>query len=135
MVNDKNMKISIDFFKDTLIEAIDAGIYEISICKEKQYKTLYIGESVFVLVRCATHLYKLKKCPEYFGFTEDTISDSNITLKFNLIEKINNKSLRKKREKELIKEKKPLSQSEVSDFQKNVEEKISSLKEFLDNIK
>ena len=135
MVNDKNMKISIDFFKDTLIEAIDAGIYEISICKEKQSKTLYIGESVFVLVRCATHLYKLKKYPEYFGFTEDTISDSNITLKFNLIEKINNNSLRKKREKELIKEKKPLSQSEVSDFQKNVEEKISSLKEFLDNIK
>jgi hypothetical protein len=127
------MNISVDFFRNDLIQAIGAGIYEISIYKNNKSTVLYIGESVFVLVRCASHLYDLKKSPEYFGFTEDTIGDSSITLKFRLIENQGNSALRKKREKELIKENKPLSQSGISDHQKSVEEKILALTYFLDS--
>ena len=83
-----NINIKVEFFQDDLIQAIGAGIYEISIDHNKKSGVLYIGESVFVLVRCATHLYELKKKPEYFGFTDKTIDDSGITLKFKLIEKI-----------------------------------------------
>lgn len=48
------------FFQDDLIKSIGAGIYEISVDKKGKSKVLYIGESVFVIVRCASHLYK--KC-------------------------------------------------------------------------
>lgn len=56
-----------------------------------------------------------------------------MTLKFRLLEKIDNKVLRKKREKELIKENQPLSQSGISDYQKSIEDKISSLTSFLND--
>lgn len=127
------MNIKIEFFQEDLIKAIGAGVYEISVHKNDKSKILYIGESVFVLVRCASHLYQLSKKPEYFGFTEETISDSSVTLKFRLLEKIDNKGLRKKREKELIKDNKPLSQSGISDYQKSIEDKISSLTSFLND--
>lgn len=85
------------------------------------------------LVRCASHLYELNKNPAYFGFTPNTITDSNVKLKFRLIEKINKKDLRKKKEIELIKEKGPLTQSGINDYQKNVEDKISALTSFLNS--
>lgn len=130
-MKETNMNIKIEFFQSDLIQAIGSGVYEVSVYKNNQSKVLYIGESVFVLVRCASHLYELNKNPEYFGFTEETIKDSSITLKFRLLEKIDNKILRKKREIELIKEKKPLSQSGISDYQKSIEDKISVLTSFL----
>ncbi|WML35657.1 hypothetical protein [Clostridium sp. OS1-26] len=130
------MNIKVEFFQDDLIQAIGSGIYEISIDQNKKSEVLYIGESVFVLVRCASHLYELKKKPEYFGFTDKTIDDPGITLKFKLIEKNSNNGSRKKREMELIKERKPLSQSGIRDRQKNVEDKIEALTQFLnDNYK
>lgn len=132
-MKEKNMNITIEFFQDDLIEAIGAGVYEISVHKNDKPKTLYIGESVFVLVRCASHLYELDKNPEYFGFTEEIIKDSSITLKFKLLEKIDKKDLRKRREIELIKEKEPLSQSGIKDYQKSIEDKISSLTSFLNS--
>lgn len=129
------MKTKIDFFSNDIIEAIGACIYEISVEKNGQTKELYIGESVFGLVRCATHLYALKKNPEYLGFTQDTIEDSSITLRFRVIESIEDNVQRKAREKEIIKERNPLSQSQISDRQKNVEEKVAALTEFLDYTK
>lgn len=131
-----NMNIKVEFFQDDLIQAIGAGIYEISIDQNNKSEVLYIGESVFVLVRCASHLYELKKKPEYFGFTDKTIDNSGITLKFRLIEKNSDNASRKKRESEFIKERKPLSQSGIKDRQKNVEDKIEALAQFLnDNYK
>lgn len=127
------MKVKVVFFQDNLIEAIGAGIYEISIDKGGKSEVLYIGESVFVLVRCASHLYELKKNPNYFGFTKETINDSSITLKFRLIEENSDKISRKEKEKKLINERKPLSQSGISDRQKNVEGKIEALMQFLIN--
>ena len=126
------MNIKIELFKENLIDAIGSGIYEISIVKENGDRgTLYIGESVFVLVRCATHLYELKRKPEYFGFTPHTIENNNISLEFNFYKKENDREKRKKIEKKLIQQKNPLSQSGISDRQKKVEEKIIALEEFL----
>lgn len=128
-----DMKIQIQFFKDDLLEAIGAGIYEISINHNNKSKVIYIGESVFVLVRCASHLYELKKKPSYLGFTDDILNDSSVTLQFKLIESNSNNVLRKKREKELVRERVPLSQSGISDRQKNVEDKVAAIKQFLDD--
>lgn len=127
------MKVKVVFFRENLTDAIGAGIYEISVDKSGKSKVLYIGESVFVLVRCAAHLYELKKNPNYFGFTKETINDSSITLKFRLIEENSDKTSRKENEKSLINERKPLSQSGISDRQKNVESKIEALTQFLIN--
>lgn len=127
------MKIQIEFFKQDLVESIGAGIYEIDVCKNGKTEVLYIGESVFVLVRCASHLYNLKKNPHYFGFTKETIENSGITLIFHLLKQVNDTQKRKKQEKEIINSKKPLSQSGVSDRQKNVEEKILALTDFLED--
>lgn len=126
-----NMKINIEFFQTDFIKAIGAGVYEISVVKNAKSDVLYIGESVFVLIRCATHLYELKKNPNYFGFTKNTIDDSSITLRFTFVAQDSNKITRKQLEKILIAEKKPLSQSGISDYQKNIEGKIEALTQFL----
>jgi len=126
------MNIQIEFFKQDLVESIGAGIYEIDVCKNGKTEVLYIGESVFVLVRCASHLYNLKKNPHYLGFTEKTIENCGITLIFHLLENVNDTQKRKKLEKEIINIKKPLSQSGIGDRQKNVEEKILALTNFLE---
>ena len=55
-----SLKIRIDFFRVHLTDAVGPGVYEISITKNKNSKTLYIGESFVVLVRCATHLYLIE---------------------------------------------------------------------------
>lgn len=85
------------------------------------------------MVRCATHLYRLKNKPEYFGFTKDSIERTDITVTFKLIEEIENTMLRKSTEKELITQKEPLSQSGISDRQKNIEDKIYALNQFLNS--
>ncbi|MCX0379532.1 GIY-YIG nuclease family protein [Clostridium perfringens] len=133
-MKEPSMNIKIDFFQKDLINSIDAGIYEISIIKNGKSKSIYIGESVYVIVRCAEHLYELNKNPKYFGFTEDTIKDQSITLKFSIIEKEDEKSLRKKRETQLIKEKKPLSQSGINDYQKSEQNRILALTNFLKSV-
>ena len=50
------MKININFFHDDFINAIGAGIYEIIVSVGEKSKSLYIGESVYVMVRCSEHL-------------------------------------------------------------------------------
>lgn len=125
------MNINIEFFKDQINEAIGAGIYQIDICRGDNIEPLYIGESKTVLMRCSAHLYELKKEPCYLGFSEETISDSSITLRFTLLECVENSAERKKREKEYVAERKPISQSGISDRQKSVEDKINSIIDFI----
>lgn len=129
------MKINIKFFNDDFIEAIGAGIYEIGIEYNNIYKTLYIGESVFVIVRCASHLYEFKKKPDYLGFETDVINNTNIKLQFKLLKSEADMLLRKQEEKKLIKEKTPVLQSGISDRMKSIEEKVSALKAILDEMK
>lgn len=127
------MKINIKFFNNDFINAIGAGIYEIIVSIRGKSKSLYIGESVHVIVRCSEHLYQLKSEPKYFGFTRETIDRSDITLTFKLIESIDDKKERKLKEKKLITANKPLSQSGVSDRQKEIGEKIQALDSFLNS--
>ena len=125
------MKIQIEFFKDDLIAAIGAGIYEVSVSKNGRTRPLYIGESVYTIVRCASHLYRLKNKPEYFGFTKETIDDSEIILSFKFVVSIHDMQNRRAQEKELIKQCKPINQSGISDRQKGLEERIAALDDFL----
>lgn len=127
----KKIDINIEFFKEDLNQAIGSGIYQISIYKDNKSKILYIGESKTVLKRCGEHLYTLNENPVYFGFTEDILKDSNITLKFELLEKIDDTIFRRKREVELIKNKSPLSQSGIKDRLKDSEDRILAIREFL----
>ena len=94
------MKLNIEFFINNFIDAIGAGIYKITVKHHNKEEHLYIGESVFVLVRCATHLFKFKKDPNYLGFTHESVQDEDITLKLELIETCSNTEIRKKKEKE-----------------------------------
>ncbi|MFA8438215.1 hypothetical protein [Pueribacillus sp. YX66] len=127
------IKIKINFFNNDLIKAIGSGVYEIVISKDGDSKVLYVGESVFVLVRCASHLYELKKSPEYFGFTNKTICDESITLEFRLIGNEKSKKDRKIKELDYIKKNSPLIQSGISDRMKKIEDKIESLTDFLND--
>ena len=133
-----NIGIKIDFFSNNLVEAIGAGIYKISIINSNgDIAPLYIGESVFVLVRCATHLFELKRNPKYFGFTEKTISNSEITLKFELLQQIEDSKKRKRYEKEVINQtlqtQKLICQCGISDRMKDIDAKIESLTSFLNS--
>lgn len=125
------MKLKIEFFKEDLVDAIGAGIYEIDVYHNGKIETLYIGESIFVLVRCASHLFNMVKNPSYFGFTDNTIENSDITLNFHLLEQENDMKIRKQKEKQYIANKSPISQSGISDRQKNREQKIEALTNFL----
>ncbi len=127
------MKIKIELFKDELIDSIDAGIYEISILKDKKEQSLYIGESVYMLVRCARHLYKFKNRPEYLGFLSNQLDELDITLRFKILEKEKEILKRKRKEKEYIKKRNPLCQSGVSDRMKTIKNKIKSVSLFINN--
>lgn len=97
------MNIKVKFFEDKFVEAIGAGIYEIYVQINSKEELLYVGESVFVLVRCATHLYEI----------------------------ISDKKMRKAKEKEVIKDKHPRMQSGISDRVKSIENMISEMTDFL----
>lgn len=126
------MKIKIDFFNENIIDAISAGIYQVSVINNEREEILYIGESAVVLVRCGVHLFELNNKPEYFGFNNDTINNENIILKFKLLEAVSAVADRKHREKELIQEKGPILQSGISDRMKSAEEKVKALANFLE---
>lgn len=126
------MNTKIEFFTENFIDAIGAGIYKIVINHHNEDEILYIGESVFVLVRCATHLFNLKKKPCYLGFDKKSIENNDITLKFELIQSCSNKGERKKLEKQFIDELHPSMQSGISDRMKTIDEKIEALTNFLE---
>lgn len=133
------MKIKIDFFQsdNSFLDAIGAGVYEVEICTKDGEKSVYIGESVFVLVRCATHLYELERNSVYWGFKPEWLNDPNITLKFKLHKLDDGKDKNKKADRKiyetyLIKKNQPTSQSGIADRQKSIEDRISALAEFLE---
>lgn len=125
------MNIKVIFFEDKFVEAIGAGIYGIYIKTNSKEELLYIGESVFILVRCATHLYEIAKGNGYLGFTKEKVEDNSITLVFKLLTLESDKAKRKTKEKEAIKVMQPIMQSGISDRVKSIENMISELKNFL----
>ena len=86
------MNIKVRFFEERLVDAVGAGVYEIYAKTDNKEELFYVGESVFVLVRCATHLYEISKGKGYLGFTEEMIEKDNITLIFKLYDNIASKA-------------------------------------------
>lgn len=125
--------MKVQFFEDSLVSAIGAGVYQIFVKTEKEEKLLYVGESVFVLVRCATHLYEISKGNGYLGFNEEIIGNENITVVFKLYQNVEQKSERVAIETELIKEAHPVMQSGIKDRVKPIENMIAELKNILNN--
>lgn len=86
------MKISF-FTEDNCIDksAIGGGVYFFELVDVRTGKSipLYVGESVWVMVRCSHHLYKLKQTKEqYFGLLEDDLNNDGFELKVTLLEQI-----------------------------------------------
>ena len=93
------MNIDIDFFRENISATIGAGIYGVYIINSGNEELLYIGESVFVLVRWATHLFNFKKNPAYFGFNDNQFERNDIKLSFRLLKQVDNTTERKRLEK------------------------------------
>ncbi len=125
------MKIKVQFFEERLVDAVGAGVYEIYAKTDNKEELFYVGESVFVLVRCATHLYEISKGKGYLGFDKEKIDKDNITLIFKLYDNVSSKIDRAALEKELIDTKKPRMQSGIKDRVKPIEDMIDELTNFL----
>ncbi len=119
------------FEKDGHIDpdAICAGVYQFRIGllndNEKNYLTLYVGESYSMLIRCSNHLYEIfHNDPSYFGFTKENLKDRELQLlvdiydKVSLGDNISNSGrdiLLRENEMEAIEKLKPLSQNVTND--------------------
>lgn len=125
------MEIKVQFFEERLVDAVGAGVYEIYAKTDNKEELFYVGESVFVLVRCATHLYEISKGKGYLGFDKEKIEKDNITLIFKLYDNVSSKIDRTALEKELIDTKKPIMQSGIKDRVKPIEDMIDELTNFL----
>ena len=123
----------VQFFTDSLVSAIGPGVYQIFIQTKKGKKLLYVGESVFVLVRCATHLYEISKGNGYLGFNEKIIGNENITVVFKLYQNVEQKPERVAIETKLIQDEHPVMQTGTRDRVKPVKNMIAELKNILNN--
>ena len=125
------MNIKVQFFEERLVDAVGAGVYEIYAKTDNKEELFYVGESVFVLVRCATHLYEISKGKGYLGFDKEKIEKDNLTLIFKLYDNVSSKIDRTALEKELIDTKKTIMQSGIKDRVKPIEDMIDELTNFL----
>lgn len=135
--------MKIDFFETNNgmdPRAVGAGVYMVELENEitKKKICLYIGESVWIASRCGMHLYSLQEDPNYFGLELEDIKNDKFTLKFSVVESINDKKsvlgCGKYKELELktIKANKPLTQLDTSDRQiKDIEKKRSKVQDEL----
>lgn len=126
------MNIKVKFFEEKLVEAVGAGVYEIYVKTYNKEELFYVGESVFVLVRCASHLYEISKGKGYFGFTKEMLEKDNVTIIFKLYDNVASKEDRTALEKKLIDTKKPRMQTGIKDRVKPIENMIDELINFLD---
>lgn len=126
------MKFKVSFFEERFIDAIGSGIYSISLRIGQEEQLIYIGESVFVLVRCATHLYEISKGKGYLGFKKDFLDREDITLVFRLMDLEQEKSKRVSKETLYVKELEPAMQSGIKDRVKPVEDMISEMTHLLE---
>ena len=113
--------------------AINHGVYMIELLEKEESVCLYIGETVWIASRCGVHLYSLYENPNYFGLTKEDIDNDEFTLKFSVIDSLNEKKSvlgvgqYKSLELDAIRRNKPLTQLETSDRQiRDVQEKIKT---------
>ncbi|HEM2750688.1 TPA: hypothetical protein ACGO48_001877 [Streptococcus suis] len=127
------MNLQVQFFQNDVIKAIKGGVYQISLQKDDgERRVLYIGESFSMLIRCAQHLYQLRKYPEYLGMTTETLRDQNPILMFEILELEEAMGIRRKKEKEYIKKYRPLLQSGLSDRMLPISRKKEAVANFLE---
>ncbi|MDG4501686.1 hypothetical protein [Streptococcus suis] len=127
------MNLQVQFFQNDVIKAIKGGVYQISLQKDDgERRVLYIGESFSMLIRCAQHLYQLRKYPEYFGMTTETLRNQNLILMFEILELEEAMGIRRKKEKEYIKKYRPLLQSGLSDRMLPISRKKEAVANFLE---
>lgn len=118
----------IDFFKDgkgLKIDAIKGGVYLVELLKEgnEQAIPLYVGESGSMVKRCGEHLYTLFGEPNYFGLTQNDISQGDLTIRISDVDIISEKKKfiwdKNYKDKELaaIDKHQPITQSRTSDKQ------------------
>lgn len=118
----ENRGIGISFFiKDDMFDkrAIKRGIYAIKIKRAGNLKAeaLYVGQSVWMIVRCAGHLYKTFHTPEYMGLSSNDLNNENLELIFEVLESVEQRDALRDRELHWIAELKPLTQGATSDRQ------------------
>ncbi|HEM4768613.1 TPA: hypothetical protein U1041_001508 [Streptococcus suis] len=127
------MNLQVQFFQNDVIKAIKGGVYQISLQKvDDERYVMYIGESFSMLIRCAQHLYQLRKYPEYLGMTTETLRDQNLILMFEILELEEAMGIRRKKEKEYIKKYRPLLQSGLSDRMLPISRKKEAVANFLE---
>ncbi|HEM3668012.1 TPA: hypothetical protein U1C81_001820 [Streptococcus suis] len=127
------MSLQVQFFQNDVIQAIKGGVYQISLQKvDGERRVLYIGESFSMLIRCAQHLYQLRKYPEYLGMTTEILRDQNLILMFEILELEEAMGIRRKKEKEYIKKCTPLLQSGLSDRMLSIPRKKEAVANFLE---
>ncbi|HEM5005035.1 TPA: hypothetical protein U1181_000412 [Streptococcus suis] len=127
------MNLQVQFFQNDVIKAIKGGVYQISLQKvDGERRVLYIGESFSMLIRCAQHLYQLRKYPEYLGMTTEILRDQNLILMFEILELEEATGIRRKKEKEYIKKYRPLLQSGLSDRMLPISRKKEAVANFIE---
>ncbi|HEM5991271.1 TPA: hypothetical protein U2B33_001186 [Streptococcus suis] len=127
------MNLQVQFFQNDVIKAIKGGVYQISLQKvDGERRVLYIGESFYMLIRCAQHLYQLRKYPEYLGMTTEILRDQNLILMFEILELEEAMGIRRKKEKEYIKKYRPLLQSGLSDRMLPISRKKEAVANFIE---
>ncbi|HEM6509187.1 hypothetical protein E8L09_01870 [Streptococcus suis] len=127
------MNLQVQFFQNDVIKAIKGGVYQISLQKVGgERRVLYIGESFSMLIRCAQHLYQLRKYPEYLGMTTEILRDQNLILMFEILELEEAMGVRRNKEKEYIKKCTPLLQSGLSDRMLSIPKKKEAVANFIE---
>ncbi|HFI0115074.1 TPA: hypothetical protein ACGPB2_000040 [Streptococcus suis] len=127
------MNLQVQFFQNDVIKAIKGGVYQISLQKvDGERRVLYIGESFSMLIRCAQHLYQLRKYPEYLGMTTEILRDQNLVLMFEILELEEAMGIRRNKEKEYIKKCTPLLQSGLSDRMLSIPRKKEAVANFIE---
>lgn len=110
--------IRISFFqKDGMFdtEALGMGVYIIELADSKNNSIpLYIGESVWMIVRCAGHLYRTFKTPEYLGLINE-LHNPNLQLVIRVLEAVEDKQKLIVRENYYIEKLNPLTQKSIND--------------------
>ncbi|HEL1907187.1 TPA: hypothetical protein TX976_001144 [Streptococcus suis] len=127
------MNIRVHFFQNDILHAIKGGVYQISLQKDDgERRVLYIGESFSMLIRCAQHLYQLRKNPLYFGMNDEILRSQNLILAFEVLHEEVKMGIRRNKEKEYIKNIAPLLQSGISDRMLSIPKKKEAMANFLE---
>lgn len=115
-------KININFFiKDGVFDkrAISKGVYSIRLRNrdnDKEIK-LYVGQSVWMIVRCAGHLHRIFTEPEYMGLKVDDLDRENFELVFKVEGVAEKREELSSKERDYIEKLKPLTQGKIRDWQ------------------